>query len=260
MIRVDALRSCLATLTGDAVKLGVHLCDLAGVESIKADKSWRTTVAKKIGMTPTGVHKALKELAKDGIVTLARGVYLGRSSDAMSHPPVILARASSRESLATLDASDQTDETQDGSETPPWDRDAERSEGERAGRRVREGVASSTEGRDLNEHVPDAPPSPHRVVVDAIHRMYREAYDADATWGPKQGSIVARLLKAHAPDEVVRRARIMFFERRRWPAPPYDVGTLSVHFDKFAVSRGAGGMVGDARKTGAGYYGEVDGE
>lgn len=87
--------------------------------------------------------------------------------------------------------------------------------------------------------------------------MYAQKYNARASWGPKQGSIVKALLKQHPAAEIIRRARIMFFEPRRWPSPPYDVGTLSVHFDKFAVSR-AGGMVGDASKTGAGYYGEVD--
>ncbi len=77
-------------------------------------------------------------------------------------------------------------------------------------------------------------------------------------WRGKEGAIVKRLLKTHDADEIIRRARIMFYEKRRFPAPPYDIGTLSAHFDKFAASAKAGGIAGlDKSKTGAAYYGKV---
>jgi hypothetical protein len=102
------------------------------------------------------------------------------------------------------------------------------------------------------------PPGPHKTVIDAIHRMFVDRYGSKPTWDKKTTAIVARLLKLHPPEEIIRRAEIMFFEPRRFPLGPYDVGSLSVHFDKFAASTPSSGPVDrDRRKTGSTYYGDV---
>ena len=75
-------------------------------------------------------------------------------------------------------------------------------------------------------------------VVRGFHELYLAAYSARPTWNGKAGAQVKQLLKAgHSAEEILRRARIMFGDpRRSFPEPPYDLGTLVAHFDRFAVS------------------------
>jgi hypothetical protein len=62
-------------------------------------------------------------------------------------------------------------------------------------------------------------------------------------------------VEKHGRAEVEKRITIMFTAPPRWPAPPYDLQTLSLHFDKFATPSGKGGMI-DRWKSGEGYYGD----
>jgi hypothetical protein len=248
MIHVNVIENHLDRLSGEAVKLAVHLCCIGG-ELIRADKAWQKKVAKKLGLTPVAVGKALRELAKERLVKLANRVELTSS---MSYPPASLARRIP----VGLDDGVLDGTTSKGSESetePPWlRRSVERSETEGSG------GAERANGIPCLEASGNPTTSPHRLVVEAIDKMYFDVYGAKATWGGRAGSTVKSLLKLHPAEEIIRRAKIMFYESRRWPPPPYDVGTLSLHFDKFAVERTIGGMVGDAKKTGATYYGEVD--
>lgn len=237
MIHVEFINGALPRLTGDATKLAVHLCVL-GATPIRADKRWCAQVAKKIGMTSAAVAKAARELAKEKLIGLAGRVNLVPIDAPMSPPGHSLARVSPGQKRQLGESAGGEND-----ETPPWDRGVdERSETTGEGEGSRNAVVCS----------------PHALVVRGIDGMFFEAYASRPTWGPKQGAILKSLLKKHSPDEVLRRAEIMFFDSRKWPAPPYDVATLSVHFDKFAVGKGRGGMIGDTRKTGEQYFGEVD--
>jgi hypothetical protein len=103
--------------------------------------------------------------------------------------------------------------------------------------------------------------SPHQFVIDAVVKMYADCYAGQKLRvDGRVGKIVKILLRTHTAAEIVRRARFMFYEPRRWPPPPYHFGSLSVHFDSFIpMKKSAGGMADrDVKKTGATYYGEVD--
>lgn len=239
MIRIEQIKGALPRLTGEAAKLAIELCTEVGERAvpIRADKTWCGRTAKKIGMTSAAVAKAVNELAKEKLVALRGRVEIAPIDLTTSGPGHSLARISSAQSDGSAKPA-ELDET----DSPPWSRGA----GER-----------SETARSRNAVV-CPPPGAHNAVVAAFTILYVEAYGSKPTWGPKQGAIVKRLLKSHSPDEIIRRATIMIREERKWPPPPHDLGTLSAHFDKFAVGKVRGGIVGDARKTGATYFGEVD--
>lgn len=243
MIELELLRFRLDRLTGDAVKVGVYLATTKHEDDrAVADARWCRAVAKKIGLAPPGVAKAVKELAKEGIIAFDARRKIATPAISMSQAPLNLALVSSSPSdQHENDAAGRGSGTGD----PPWLRGGERSEPKIARARGRASDAA-------------ADPHPHRVVTDAFTELYREANGgADPTWDGKAHGQVKSLLKKHPAAEVVRRAEIMFRERRRWPKPPYDLGTLVAHFDKFAVAGGTGGVVGDRHKTGVTYYGEI---
>lgn len=73
------------------------------------------------------------------------------------------------------------------------------------------------------------------MFIAEFQALYAEANDgAKPTWGAKQGAQVKALLAAHDVDECRKRAANMFRAPPDWPAGPYDLSTLSQHFDKFA--------------------------
>jgi hypothetical protein len=73
-------------------------------------------------------------------------------------------------------------------------------------------------------------------VVAEFDRLYRESTGAGPTWNGRSGKQVQRLLKQHGKDEVIRRIGVMFESPPSWMRPPFDIGTLEAHFDKFAIT------------------------
>ena len=277
LIDLARLRDALDRLTGDAVKLGVWLASTEPPE--RADAAWAKAVSGQIGVAEKIVRKTVKELSDEGLVTLCGRINLSRTSDG-GHS---LARRRGREGVDGQDGRDGQEE-----EKPPWER--KRGEPRSGEAKGKEGNAEDEHGaRGLNGEVRSPklfcslcgdlahaeplgpcvrghtlPPmaSAYKCVVDAIDRMWRDCYSSGdpsvrPKWGGRQGKIVKDLLVSHEPKEIIRRAHIMFYESRAWPKPPHDVFTLHTHFDKFAVAKAQGGMVGDPRRTGAAYYGEV---
>lgn len=270
VISLDALWAALDRLTGDAVKLGVLLvCDPVS----RADAAWIRNAAHTLGMGEKIVRKIVKELADEGLIELTGRVNLAPVSDA-GH------------SLARQDSQVLRGPTVGGEEDPPWERQprepqrGEAKEGEGSGN----GEVCPQAGTEPRDDAKTDPPSskllllngkevsPHKFVVENIDRMYRDCYSLPGapperqtkpTWGAKQGNAVKTLLKQHSAEEIVRRATVMFYEKRSFPKPPYDVMTLVAHFDKFiggGNGGGAGGMVGDRRRTGEAYYGRISEE
>jgi len=61
-------------------------------------------------------------------------------------------------------------------------------------------------------------------------------HGAKPSWGGMHGKLLNELLASHTPDEVLRRADIMFRSPPVYPRGPNpDLKTLYAHFDRFAV-------------------------
>jgi hypothetical protein len=253
MISINRIVDALPNLTSDAVKLAVLLV----VEPTdRADAAWSRKVADKLGLAPHVVQKIVKELADEGLVQLTGRIHLAPMS-AGGHS---LARISSPSSLDLgLDEPGEI-ENRDA----PWIRRAERSEA-RSAPGSPEVIDTGSDAREADGArvlaEPDPAPktlSPLVFVREEFVRMFAEVNQGvKPTWDGRATNLLKQLLATHSADEIVRRMQIMFYEPRRFPAPPYDLSTLRFHFDKFAVSKAAGGMVGDRSRTGASYYGEV---
>jgi hypothetical protein len=117
-----------------------------------------------------------------------------------------------------------------------------------SGLRIQEQEGAPSESAPLvlshpNAPVPETdkpkrkPSGPHQEAVDHFHRRYVDRHGHKPTWKGKNASLIADLVGTHGADEVKRRTDIAF------DAPPsflvgqvIDVGTLSTHFDKFAVA------------------------
>jgi len=82
---------------------------------------------------------------------------------------------------------------------------------------------------------PEAVPSGQQAVIADFHDRYLKAYGTKPAWSPKEIGIVSRLVKQNGDAEVRRRIAILFDSPPSWLAPPYDVGTLSQHFNKLVV-------------------------
>jgi len=253
VIALDRLATALDRISGDAVKLAVYIaCSPQQLDErgwLRCDAAWQKRASKILYQQPALIRNCLDELERAKLIDRLGGPWIAgtasETAEAMSDPPAIVARSP----LST------------GSEisAPPWD-------DETTTAMKIEGLDERSESRapDLPNEIlcleaPAPKLNPHKVVIAAIDQMYRDCYQgAEPSWGQKPGAIVKRLLKLHSAEEIIRRARIMFYEKRKWPAGPYDVGTLSAHFDKFVVSNAPGGIVDrDKRKTGEDYYGKV---
>jgi len=79
-------------------------------------------------------------------------------------------------------------------------------------------------------------PNPdHGQFVEAFSKLFAASNEgAKPTWGGKQGKQVKDLLKDHGIETCIQRAQNMFEAPPKFPPPPYDLGTLVGHFDKFA--------------------------
>lgn len=91
-----------------------------------------------------------------------------------------------------------------------------------------------------NSDAPSAPRTPRKrqpsgevqEAIAAFESRFVAAYGNKPTWKGKSAALVAALVKAHGGAEVCRRIDALFDRPPSWLRPPYDVGTLSQHFDK----------------------------
>jgi hypothetical protein len=251
VIELAAIAEALPRLTGDAVKLAVHL---AVEPTRRVDVAWARVAARGIGTTPKIISRAVQELVSEGLLDLTGRVDVA-SAATESHPDVVGSRGSeSEETKSTKDEALKA--TAD--ELPPWERSQD------PGGRRRASV--DTEGRspEVSDNARGGgragarspQPGAHRRVVGAFHAAFLAAYEATPTWGAREGRMVKELLKLHDESEVLRRMRVMFDEPRRFPPPPYTMAAFATHFDLFAAVPARGGMTGH-RRTGEGYYGSV---
>jgi hypothetical protein len=89
----------------------------------------------------------------------------------------------------------------------------------------------------------DKPPPPDfRRFTDSFNELYAEANGgAKPSWGSKQGNQVKQLIaQLGGTDEAIRRATNMFRHPPSWLEPPYDLGTLLAHADKFSQPHRSG--------------------
>jgi hypothetical protein len=291
---LDELYDKLDRLTSEAAKLALWIAYAQQSEgdvnlvSINTNEEWFAHVSKKVALPAPVVRKSLKELVNHGLLRkVGRSHLLSKDVSLSDH------RGSLRSAQSSLDLADRPPwET----ETAGREGDREGGRGATANKwsassetRTARTLAQSRAPQVTTTPKPDricslcgelqtpalmanaftcanghqdAPGwTPHKYVVDQVVRMYADSYDgAKLTVDGKAGAIVKRLLSVHTHAEIVRRARVMFYETRKWPPPPYHFGTLSVHFDTFIpMKKTVGGMADrDARKTGSTYYGEVD--
>lgn len=82
-----------------------------------------------------------------------------------------------------------------------------------------------------------APSGPHQEAIAAFDAYYRDQNGgAKPTWNGRTAKLMATLVKAHGLDEVRRRLRVLAVTPPSFPPAPWDMGTLSQHFDKLAVA------------------------
>jgi hypothetical protein len=265
VIALSDLAAKAIDLTADAVKLAVQLSALD--DSWFDDDGWLTLdlagarrLAKILKSSEVVIRKCAIELADIGLLERKGRSFFHAAPNSLSDHPASVARSPAPGVQTVLPHHLVQPTIADGGQQKPTiHRNRERSE-----RKGRAGVAGEERGDGgLNgELCPQSEPGAHTLVMAAYDALFRESNDGAApTFGPRVGALVKALLKSHSADEIVRRMTIMFREGRRFPAPPYDMGTLSSHFDKFASSVGPKNeraVDRNSAKLGAGYYGEVD--
>jgi hypothetical protein len=80
----------------------------------------------------------------------------------------------------------------------------------------------------------------HSEAVHFFHKRFLAAYGSAPSWQGKNSKLMSTLVKSHSSAEVIRRTEILFDSPPAWLKPPFDVGTLSQHFDKLvAPSQGS---------------------
>jgi len=84
------------------------------------------------------------------------------------------------------------------------------------------------------------PSGDYQVTVADFTAHYQTAYATDPTWNGRTGKLLSALVKAHGGEEVRRRIGVLFNSPPAWIKPPFDVPTLSVHFDKLAEASTSG--------------------
>lgn len=79
------------------------------------------------------------------------------------------------------------------------------------------------------------PSGPHQEAIASFDSAYQDQNGARPTWNSTSAKIIGDLVKAHGAPEVQRRIEILFLgQGPPWLRPPFDVKTLSTHFDKLA--------------------------
>jgi hypothetical protein len=100
--------------------------------------------------------------------------------------------------------------------------------------------SSSSSSRANKKGEGELPPaaaggSDHAAFIAEFTRLYAENNaGSKPTWGDKPGAMVKGLLSKHPLDECIKRMTNMFRAPPDFPGPPYDLGSLVLHFDKFA--------------------------
>lgn len=99
----------------------------------------------------------------------------------------------------------------------------------------------------------------HREVVAGFDALFRERTGHVPGWDGAAGKMVLRLLAkagSAGPDEILRRARVMFDATGKFPAEHPDLATLLAHWDKF-VGGSRDVRVGHVRAEGTTDYGPL---
>lgn len=264
MIAFEALCAALSQLSGDATRVALVLMQ-APVEASEmcVDLSWRTRTARELFVHPKIVERSLKELSDAQLCELTRVTLKRLDSSSMSEGTPNLARTLSLSEAKSRAGSEATSRGADSQALEESDAakvasvpglDAEMPSAAKPSR------SPSVSGRGArrppkSDDAPEVASADVQACIAAFDRFYREANsDARPTWGGRQYVQMRQLVEKHGRAEVEKRIAIMFTAPPRWPAPPYDLQTLALHFDKFATPSGKGGMI-DRWKSGEGYYG-----
>jgi len=240
-------------LSSEAIRLALALTLVKVDEDgfVRLEKRERARIAKKLGLSLELFHKCRGELGNVGVIsTLGQATFRWSKSD----PSGSLARTPGLhddqvdESVAS---NTKTGADEDTNAREPGEREQESGNGELRPRSA-----------PVEIPIPQPPtPSPHKTVVEAFHQMFMDANDgATPRWTAREGKVVKDLLASHAPEEIIRRAEIMFTEPRRWPTPPFTIHSLSRFFDQYAIRlkpQNAGVVDRDKTKRGSKYYGKV---
>lgn len=263
MIDVRALVLALPDLTGDASKVGVFMSLLENAE-LRADAAWRAHVGRALVLSPAVIEKALRELADAQLIELSNRVNVRAKTRSMSEGGGTLALCSPATSPSNVpqspaaaasceSSSGEQDKLASGFATPdgggsPKRRAAKREASASAVRRLVDG--------QIETAASDDPPSQEvRRCIDRFDALFRDANGgAKPTWGARQYVTMRQLVTKHGADEVEKRIVHMFTAPPRFPAPPYDLQTLVVHFDKFAQPGTLRGGMIDRWQSGEDYY------
>lgn len=252
MIKLEDLSAALATLSGDAVKVAVLLSSLPPqTEELCVDLSWRTRTARELFLHVKIVERSLKELSDAGLCEMQRVTLKSVHRSSMSDTPAMLARESSpsetRSDVETESSSrDRTPQTLDEGHAAKLDSVSESGPSVAARKRGSARAAASA---------PPVASSEVQSCIGTFDDLFRQVNSgAKPTWGARQYVQMKQLVEKHGTVEVDKRIRIMFTAPPRFPAPPYDLQTLVLHFDKFAQPSGKGGMI-DRWASGESYYG-----
>lgn len=280
VITLAQLASALDRLSGDSLRVAVYLSnvqlDVNGW--FTADARSSKTHAKKIHMGDRLFRNCLTQLVETGLIHRIGRISFSAVGGSMSPGGHSLARdlplfsplVSSDSQTLSATRSQPGDS---GSSPPPWEEEKNETRHDTPGEPPGEtgsGLTGSSPGladasTEPNGLLCPKPPgsevatlSPHKFVVGEFHRMYVDCYETKPSWSGREGMLIKRMLAMHSAEEIVRRMKIMFYEKRRFPQGPYTLSMLSVHFDAFVISKQPGGPVDrDKRKTGESYYGPV---
>ena len=256
MIAMDALLASLSQLSGEAVKVAlVLMTQPSDITEIVADLSWRTRTGRELFLHTKIVERSLKELAETGLCEMCRTTLKRVPGSSMSEGTPSLARTSSVMSEAK-NGEAGSEATWRGGESQRLDESAQPSLLQLP--QQLEAASTRARGARRGRHASDLPLSDSADVQACIARfdeLYREINGgARPTWGGRQYVMMKQLVDKHGRAEVSKRIEIMFKAPPRWPAPPYDLQTLAMHFDKFATPSGKGGMI-DRWASGETYSG-----
>lgn len=288
MISLVALARAARELTSDAVKFGAQLAIFSVSEHtengvLKLGTGAQKRLEKKFGMTACVMLKCAIELAEVGLLdrvgrigfsTVASSVSDGPRTLALSSPAIETVSTGCQLLGAPRDKADAVrgadargGDSVDAVDAVGEKLDCSHAVGETKGTGTAEVSGERSEATRersdaaLNGVVrPTLALSAHGLVVKSFFDLFTNATGQKPRFGGAEGNIVSTLLKSFSAEEIVRRMTIMFTESRKFPAPPYDLRSLSTHFNLFAVSskKVTGPRDNDPMKRGASYYGAVD--
>ncbi len=252
MIALETLAGVMDQLTGDATKVAIMLMTVQS-SSLRADAQWVTDCGAAAGLHTSVVRAGLQELVSLGLIEKSGKIFLtgtsqvgymgqgGRgestSSNSVTENQQVLAGISSN--------------SQNGFQPPVRPSVSPTAENQR-----RPGTSISS----ITSPDPKAALS-WRELLAGLDEICQEATGGKLLLDGKERALLKQLVDKAGTDEVYRRAEIMWKgPPLRWPAPPYDLGTLRFHWTKFSKKhtppRRVTNMIDDETKQGSSYYGE----